>query len=138
MYFVAQQLNCQYDIYCNRFQFDCLLFEKAAVPLHFDIVTFENKTQLETGVLYLPWLQSAALALLAFASTTVDSSLMISLKIFTSKGILVHLSGSGKKYKESTISEALWAIPAITIGDVLGDSINEYTDSADGIVVAYS
>lgn len=44
--------------------------------------------------LFLPWLQSAAFALLAFASTTVDSSFMISLKIFTSKGILVHLSGS--------------------------------------------
>lgn len=49
--------------------------------------------------LYLPWLHSAALALLAFASTTVDSSLMISLKIFTSRGILVHLSGSGKQMR---------------------------------------
>lgn len=44
--------------------------------------------------IFSPWLQSAAFALLVFASTTVDSSLMINLKIFTSKGMLVHLSGS--------------------------------------------
>lgn len=41
-----------------------------------------------------PWLQSAAFVLLAFASTTVESSLMINLKIFTSKGMLVQRSGS--------------------------------------------
>lgn len=41
-----------------------------------------------------PWLQSAAFVLLAFASTTVESSLMINLKILTSKGMLVQRSGS--------------------------------------------
>lgn len=63
---------------------------------------------------------------------------MINLKIFTSKGILVHLSGSVKTYKEFNVSEALWTIPATTVGEVLGVCINEYTDSADGIAVAYS
>lgn len=43
-----------------------------------------------------PWLQSAALVLLALASTTVDNSFMISLKIFTSKGMFVQRSGSNK------------------------------------------
>lgn len=78
------------------------------------------------------------MALLAFASTTVDSSLMINLKIFTSKGILVHLSGSVKKYKQFNVSKTLQTIPAITFGEVMGVYINKYTDSANGIVVAYS
>lgn len=65
--------------------------------------------------LYLPWLQSAALALLALASTTVDSSLIINLKIFTSRGILVHLSGSVQKNREFNVGRTLWTISDVTM-----------------------
>ena len=60
----------------------------------------------------LPWLQSEAVARVALASTTDDSSFIMSLKIFTSKGMLVHLSGSmentQKSKKQSMVNYSMW------------------------------
>lgn len=54
---MAQQLNCQSNDYCKTLQspfvFHRLLFAKTGAPLHFENVTFENKTQLETVIFTL-------------------------------------------------------------------------------------
>lgn len=83
---------------------------------------FEKLEEKNLYYLHSPWLQSAAFALLAFASTTVDSSLMISLKIFTSKGMLVHRSGSVREKHKVNVVNLLTSLNVC-------NSINEATQS---------